>query len=322
MPRFLDGPGEERLKRVGDLVLGGAWNTPPQNYRGLADQEPTRRVYVTSGTADSVGRYPAKLQYRDETAGSEGWEDITDNEGGALACLAIPADGTSALEADTAYGPGWPVSVHPTNGKAVFAVPVPGGGGAFSGCSFRSTSPPTTFTGSGASNVITWSGSEDWDTDNYWSAGQPTRFTAPAAGKYRITLTHSCPVGADATFTVWMQVNGAGTFGAQTATGITGGPYVYACAVSEVIMQAGDYVEGVGSKSSAGSAGGSLAHFCIHRLDSGGGGGGGAGAVTSVAMTVPTNMTIGGSPITSSGTLALGWSGGNNWPASIDGGTV
>jgi len=38
----------------------------------------------------------------------------------------------------------------------------------------------------------------------------------------------------------------------------------------------------------------------------GGGGGGGTGTVTSVAVTVPTGMTVSGSPITSSGTIALG----------------
>ena len=36
-----------------------------------------------------------------------------------------------------------------------------------------------------------------------------------------------------------------------------------------------------------------------------GGGGGAAGTVTSVAMTVPSALSVGGSPITSSGTLAV-----------------
>jgi hypothetical protein len=39
------------------------------------------------------------------------------------------------------------------------------------------------------------------------------------------------------------------------------------------------------------------------------GGGGGSGTVTSVAMTVPTGLAISGSPITTSGTLAVTWSG-------------
>ena len=40
-------------------------------------------------------------------------------------------------------------------------------------------------------------------------------------------------------------------------------------------------------------------------IQASGGGGGGAGTVTSVAMTVPADLTVGGSPITTSGTLAL-----------------
>ena len=40
-------------------------------------------------------------------------------------------------------------------------------------------------------------------------------------------------------------------------------------------------------------------------IDASGGGGGGSGTVTSVAMTVPTGLSVSGSPITSSGTLAV-----------------
>ena len=45
---------------------------------------------------------------------------------------------------------------------------------------------------------------------------------------------------------------------------------------------------------------------------------GGSGSVTSVAMTVPTGFTIGGSPITSSGTLALGFASGYRLLTSED----
>jgi hypothetical protein len=45
--------------------------------------------------------------------------------------------------------------------------------------------------------------------------------------------------------------------------------------------------------------------FAIYGSDGPGGGGGGGGTVTSVAMTVPPWLTVGGSPITSSGTLAV-----------------
>lgn len=46
--------------------------------------------------------------------------------------------------------------------------------------------------------------------------------------------------------------------------------------------------------------------------------GGGSGSVTSVAMTVPTGFTISGSPITSSGTLALGFASGYRLLTSED----
>ena len=50
----------------------------------------------------------------------------------------------------------------------------------------------------------------------------------------------------------------------------------------------------------------------------GAGGGGGTGSVRSVAMTVPTGFTISGSPITSSGTLALGIDGEHSLPLASD----
>lgn len=46
------------------------------------------------------------------------------------------------------------------------------------------------------------------------------------------------------------------------------------------------------------------------------GGGGGSGTVTSVAMTVPTGLSISGSPITSSGTLALTLTSGYSIPTT------
>jgi len=48
----------------------------------------------------------------------------------------------------------------------------------------------------------------------------------------------------------------------------------------------------------------------------GGGGGGGSGTVTSVAATVPTGLSISGSPITSSGTLAISYTAGYSIPTT------
>ena len=47
------------------------------------------------------------------------------------------------------------------------------------------------------------------------------------------------------------------------------------------------------------------------------GGGGGSGTVTSVAMTVPTGLSITGSPITTSGTLALTFAAGYSIPTTV-----
>lgn len=48
-----------------------------------------------------------------------------------------------------------------------------------------------------------------------------------------------------------------------------------------------------------------------------GGGGGGSGTVTSVSMTVPTGLSISGSPITTSGTLALTFAAGYSLPTTV-----
>ena len=50
----------------------------------------------------------------------------------------------------------------------------------------------------------------------------------------------------------------------------------------------------------------------------GAGGGGGGGTVTRVAMTVPTGFSVSGTPITSSGTLALSFSSGYSLPTTAD----
>lgn len=51
-------------------------------------------------------------------------------------------------------------------------------------------------------------------------------------------------------------------------------------------------------------------------LNPGGGGGGGTGSVTSVDMSVPTGFTISGSPITTSGTLAISFASGYSLPTT------
>lgn len=56
--------------------------------------------------------------------------------------------------------------------------------------------------------------------------------------------------------------------------------------------------------------------FVILGKASNGGGGGGEGTVTSVGISVPTGLTVTGSPITSSGTLQIGFANGYSIPTT------
>lgn len=107
---------------------------------------------------------------------------------------------------------------------------------------------------------------------------------------------------------------------------------------SETVTALGDADSGVNSGGSSGGGGGSSYTLPIASANSLGGikvgsglsidsstgvlsatgGSGGGGTVTSVGMTVPTGMTISGSPITASGTLALGLATGKTIPDSAD----
>lgn len=90
----------------------------------------------------------------------------------------------------------------------------------------------------------------------------------------------------------------------------------------------GIYIDGSGTislalpKASASTLGGIKVGSGLS-IDSNGvlsatGGGGGSGTVTSVGMTVPTGLSVSGSPITSSGTLAVSLSSGYEIPLSAD----
>lgn len=54
----------------------------------------------------------------------------------------------------------------------------------------------------------------------------------------------------------------------------------------------------------------------LKKAKGGGGGGGGSGTVTSVGLSAPTGLTVGGSPVTGSGTIALSFTAGYSIPTT------
>ncbi len=326
MPLFLDGPGAERQKRVSDIVLGGPQNTPREHHVTPAPEDPARRVMVT-GPIDGAF-YPAKLQYWDNE--EEDWADFDPS----TVCWAIPYPG-GTLEDATAYGPGFVVGYDEEENRAVFAVPTGGsGGGEFSGASVYNSANQSITTG--VTGEFLDFDSEKFDTDGYHdTVTNNSRLTIPAggAGYYLVGVGVSWLIGSPGHGVfryISLMKNGVTTSPKDARTPTTSG-YSPAQGFSAILSLAeGDYlqVRAAHDSSTDISVIGGLdgvseptTRFWLYRL-SGGGGGGGSGTVTSVAMTVPSDMTISGSPITTSGTLALGWFGGNDWIDTIDGGEV
>ncbi len=320
MPLFLDGPGAERQKRVSEIVLGGPQNTPREHHVTPAPEDPTRRVFVTGPVDGSF--YPARLQYWDNEA--EDWADF-DPE---TVCWAVAWD-SSALEADTPYGPGTVVGYDDEEERAVFAVATGGGGGGAFGGAFAWHNVDQTVVNSTQTDVEF--NTTRFDTDGYrdgLSAGKI--FKIPADGYYLVYANIFWNAHTVGSRTVFLRKHSGVTttvFARECVAAETGGNGTHHSVLGMDSFLANDEISVRVSQTS----GGNLIHFSTGSYQNpqawitklgGSGGGGGSGTVTSVAMTVPTGMTISGSPITTSGTLALGWTGGDNWIDEVDGGTV
>lgn len=123
-------------------------------------------------------------------------------------------------------------------------------------------------------------------------------FTFPTAGLYLFGIV----TVSSGTSNVLLYKNGGTT---QTYISTTSGAFGSGSLVA--VVAAGDTFEFV-SESSVTYSGGAAPITCSMfavLLSGSSGGGGGSGTVTSVAQTVPSDLTVSGSPITTSGTLAI-----------------
>jgi hypothetical protein len=118
---LISGPTLERHNQAADLILG----KPPRlagEHESVRRAPPTthRAVFITG--APVSGRWPMKLQYRDEEASPPAWKDYVP----AVTGWAIPLNDGETLEQGQRYK-GMLVDTHPTDHKAVFACVVGGG---------------------------------------------------------------------------------------------------------------------------------------------------------------------------------------------------
>lgn len=169
-------------------------------------------------------------------------------------------------------------------------------------------------------NIVTSSGSsgnvynaginEDWVEDNYVSkAFFQQLFTVHAASDNSevVPNTTSTEIGSiESKFGLWTY-SFVSALGLSNSGGGGGGTVSYLADLEDVVL----------NNPTNGQA---LLYDSSTQLwkngTVSGGGGGGTGTVTSVAMTVPTGLSISGSPITSSGTLALSFTNGYSIPTT------
>jgi hypothetical protein len=173
---FLDAHGVERIRQACKKVLDAPVRVPPdQQLPYYPSGDVHHAVLVTSSTPTS-GRYPAKLQYRDEATPT--WSDFDPS----VVVWAVGYNG-EALVADTRYD-GEFISFH-TDDLAVFVVTPPGGaaGGTFVGVRVRRTS--NVAIASGSTTIVSWQ-EADFDTDSFWNVSNPHRIVVPSAGYYMV----------------------------------------------------------------------------------------------------------------------------------------
>lgn len=122
---FLSNPSLERFHKTADIVLGKPEYEVPQYEPVPGGRPTTERVVLVTGTPTS-GRWPMKLQYRDEAATPPVWRDLDTDPGQPIIGWAIPLGDGESLKSGGRYK-GMMVGYNPTDGRAVYACVVGGG---------------------------------------------------------------------------------------------------------------------------------------------------------------------------------------------------
>lgn len=178
-----------------------------------------------------------------------------------------------------------------------------GGGGSFSGASVYRTGAALSVS-SGTDTFVSYT-TENYDVGDLWNISDPTRLTAPSTGYYRISGVVEWSGNTTGYRMGNLYVNGVYKlvlFAEQPS--VSGGFSVTSFSVA-LSLTAADYVE-LSLWQNSGStltmiSGATENVFEMESVSASGS----SGTVTSVALTVPAELSVSGSPVTTTGTLAV-----------------
>jgi hypothetical protein len=188
-----------------------------------------------------------------------------------------PTGSTGATGATGAAGAVGPTGSTGATGATGSTGPT---GAAGSGGSLGSASIKTTNAQSLANNTLTAvtfvtasGGSVEWDDTSYYNNANPTRLTAPATGKYRVSGSISYASNATGVRYLLFKLNGTTLTGAgQIDIGANPGDTTIISSSALVALNSGDYLELIAFQNSGGSlalslGGGRTATFSLERIE-------------------------------------------------------